>query len=511
MAVSDSKPLVLYRYDLDESLNQFTAATQEDYRLVFAKNDEEALRFLEINGRKVDALIVDQVDISGATNAALFNLAIANNPNCLTVILHDALTFKTLADLLDSRPISKCLPKPFDATLLRSNIYAAKLGALDITRTCSASKHRSSNVPKVLIVDDEPMAVKYLKKQLESLTDSFKVLTAENADQAMTLIDQHANDISVLITDQRMPGKTGNQLLHELLKTHPHIIRILTSAYKELDVALGAVNEGRIFSYLKKPWDANEILALIEKALSQYSARTEAISLSREKVSRQHQAIIASRVEALEHALSQVLTELNLPAASVSAFLLALEKITPLSPNASSIQASEEFGLEQDLVSQVASEFKRKIARLQFQTDEVAIQHFIFQVINQLAPQTGCDEANVHFDNSANNAQCASDFIEALRVMLKSSALKISDLDCVMIQGFWRITITGEAQLHCYQHLLSPLTRVTRPLVDQQTSLLLLFVICDIIGANIRLEGGKQATPFVIEMPCAQPITRIIQ
>ena len=137
------------------------------------------------------------------------------------------------------------------------------------------------------------------------------------------------------MTDQRMPGMKGLQLINEMRQSYPHITRILTSAYGELDVALGAVNEGRIFRYQKKPWHAASLLPVLEDAIAQHHA-------SRRK-SEQSQVALAERFEGIREqrkaALLRALTESpSGPMASpdvIQDFLRDMDAIDTLPPGAS--------------------------------------------------------------------------------------------------------------------------------------------------------------------------------
>jgi len=67
--------------------------------------------------------------------------------------------------------------------------------------------------------------------------------------------------IGVLLTDERMPGMTGTQLAEHVAAAHPDVIRMLVTAYSDLDTALDAINRGHVHQFLRKPWDATELRA----------------------------------------------------------------------------------------------------------------------------------------------------------------------------------------------------------------------------------------------------------
>jgi hypothetical protein len=80
----------------------------------------------------------------------------------------------------------------------------------------------------VLYVDDEEKALKYFEK---SFGDEFRILTAISAAEGLKLIEQHGDDIGVLLSDQRMPGEKGVQLLEKASVMRPRLVRMMVTAY----------------------------------------------------------------------------------------------------------------------------------------------------------------------------------------------------------------------------------------------------------------------------------------
>src|SRR3954453_20550134 len=93
----------------------------------------------------------------------------------------------------------------------------------------------------ILYVDDEEKSLKYFARAFE---DQFRIYTATNAQDGLKLIEEHADEIGVLMTDQRMPGEKGVWLLEKTRQSHPRIIRILATAYADMEAAIAAVNTG---------------------------------------------------------------------------------------------------------------------------------------------------------------------------------------------------------------------------------------------------------------------------
>src|SRR6185312_8404456 len=102
---------------------------------------------------------------------------------------------------------------------------------------------------------------------------SFKVLTASSGDQAVEMLKTH--EIHLILSDQRMPGMSGDVFLSHARKIQPDAIRMLFTGYADIQAVINAVNEGHIFRYILKPWDANELESILRQAAEQYDLLAE--------------------------------------------------------------------------------------------------------------------------------------------------------------------------------------------------------------------------------------------
>ena len=114
----------------------------------------------------------------------------------------------------------------------------------------------------ILIVDDEPQVLAALKDTLE---DEFQVLTAENPRAALKLLKGNGHDMSVIISDQRMPGMSGHEFLSKAQEI-TDATRLLITGFSDLEAVIAAVNEGKIFGYISKPWDPAALKLVVFKA-----------------------------------------------------------------------------------------------------------------------------------------------------------------------------------------------------------------------------------------------------
>ncbi len=163
--------------------------------------------------------------------------------------------------------------------------------------------HNISSV-EILIVDDEPQALKYFQK---AFSDKYEILTATSADEAEEIIFSGRHEIGVVVTDQRMPGRTGVSLLSNLRQRRPDIVRILASAYCDLDSAVQAVNTCEIFRYITKPWDLNSLEVDIDQAVTFYMLQQQHEMLLQEKLGAIQRNLLRDRVNKLA-AMSVLMT-----------------------------------------------------------------------------------------------------------------------------------------------------------------------------------------------------------
>jgi two-component system probable response regulator PhcQ len=148
----------------------------------------------------------------------------------------------------------------------------------------------------ILYVDDEEKSLKYFTRAFE---DQFRILTAANAQAGFKLLEQHADEIGLLMTDQRMPGEKGVWLLERARQFRPHIIRILVTAYADMDAAIAAVNSGAIYKYVSKPWDPPQLELTLKRGLEFFIVQSERDQLLREKTSVLYNMMIADRIVSL--------------------------------------------------------------------------------------------------------------------------------------------------------------------------------------------------------------------
>src|SRR3954470_11491335 len=148
----------------------------------------------------------------------------------------------------------------------------------------------------ILYVDDEEKSLKYFTRAFE---DQFRIFTANNAQDGLKIFEAHKDEIGVLITDQRMPGEKGVWLLEKARQIRPRILRMLATAFADMEAAIAAVNSGSIFKYITKPWDPPQLESTLKRALEFFIVQRERDQLLKEKMSVLYNMMIADRIISL--------------------------------------------------------------------------------------------------------------------------------------------------------------------------------------------------------------------
>lgn len=123
----------------------------------------------------------------------------------------------------------------------------------------------------LLFVDDEPSVLRALQRIF--LEEDYKILTATQGEEALRLLDQHR--VQLVISDHRMPGMTGAEMLREIKQRYPEIIRIMLTGFADVQSIMGAVNEGAVYKFITKPWNDEDLRLTVSLALQQYALLQE--------------------------------------------------------------------------------------------------------------------------------------------------------------------------------------------------------------------------------------------
>lgn len=115
----------------------------------------------------------------------------------------------------------------------------------------------------ILFVDDEEKSRKYFRRIFR---EKFDIIDAADGREALTIFAQRRREIGMVVTDQIMPRVTGLDLLREIERTGPEVVRILSTAYADSELVAEAARDGLIDYYIIKPWDIERVTSILAQA-----------------------------------------------------------------------------------------------------------------------------------------------------------------------------------------------------------------------------------------------------
>ena len=120
------------------------------------------------------------------------------------------------------------------------------------------------NKPVMLVVDDDPQVLGAVRRDLRGrYRERYTIVSAASGEEALATIRElkvRGDALAIVISDQRMPGMQGTDLLAQSRELYPHAKRVLLTAYSDIDAAIKAINVAQLNHYLTKPWTPPEEL-----------------------------------------------------------------------------------------------------------------------------------------------------------------------------------------------------------------------------------------------------------
>ncbi len=120
--------------------------------------------------------------------------------------------------------------------------------------------------PNIVYVDDDTENLRAFKRLFRKQYD---VLLAESGEEGLQIIREHA-PVPLIITDQRMPEMTGIEFLEHTIELSPDSIRMILTGFTDVQALIDAINTGRVYRYITKPWDEQELYVTLKRALESY-------------------------------------------------------------------------------------------------------------------------------------------------------------------------------------------------------------------------------------------------
>ena len=122
----------------------------------------------------------------------------------------------------------------------------------------------------VLVVDDEQDNLDAFRFVFRK---AFALTYAQGGEQALSLLETF--DPAVIVTDQRMPGMSGIEVLRHAQEKRPDAVGVLLTAYTDMPVLLEAINSGSVYRYVQKPWDSKELTVILRQAIERFHTLRE--------------------------------------------------------------------------------------------------------------------------------------------------------------------------------------------------------------------------------------------
>jgi response regulator RpfG family c-di-GMP phosphodiesterase len=139
-----------------------------------------------------------------------------------------------------------------------------------ISQQVPAGISRDAQAETLLLVDDEINILSALKRVLRR--NGRRILTADSAHMALDVLAQE--DVHVVVSDHRMPGMSGTELLSKVKETHPETVRMMLSGYADAGAKAEGLDGGAMYKFLAKPWNEEELCKQIEGAFHLHQSRS---------------------------------------------------------------------------------------------------------------------------------------------------------------------------------------------------------------------------------------------
>ncbi|MGB3509188.1 MAG: SpoIIE family protein phosphatase [Microcoleaceae cyanobacterium] len=273
---------------------------------------------------------------------------------------------------------------------------------------------------KLMVVDDE---LDNLDLLYRTFRRDFKVYKADSAFSAMNILEE-AGEMALIISDQRMPDMNGTEFLGKTLETFPDTVRILLTGYTDVEDLVEAINSGKVFKYITKPWNPEELKVVVQQGVETYKVvkqRTNSLTLALRRESLLNDVMSAIR-ESLDYSsmLSTIVQTVGRTFEATECKLWPVEG-DRLMPNNFSYQDSQssqnDFPITQELLLQV-------LQNRQIHLEESSNQSSCKLIVPLIYQQDLLGVLALYQQNS--NHFWSSEDIELIESVLEQAALALS-------------------------------------------------------------------------------------
>ena len=241
---------------------------RKDYTVYKAYNAEEAVNIF--NENEIHLVMTDQ-RMPGMQGTELLSLFREKKPEVVRFLMTGYTELEVAIEAINNGSVSRYLQKPLNFDELAGIIKEG----------LQAYEEFHNKKYSLLIIDDERGIVDQL---FDYFRKDFTVHKAYDAEEAVNIFNE--NEIHLVMTDQRMPGMQGTELLATFKEKKPEVTRILMTGYTDIEIAIEAINNGSIHRYLQKPLNFDELAGIIEEGLQafeQWGSRAKKLMIANEK------------------------------------------------------------------------------------------------------------------------------------------------------------------------------------------------------------------------------------
>ena len=221
--------------------------------------------------------------------------------------------------------------------------------------------------PLVLYVDDERGNRVVFAKSFENL---FRVRVAADGHEALEVMA--SEQVAVVLTDQRMPGMSGDELLRQIKKSYPDVVRVVITAHADIEPILAAINEGLVARYIVKPWDRTELEQLLRWALAAWQFSRDSSALQHRLLETERLATLGGIVGAVVHDLNKPVVGLLMNCERMAYLAKAIPVVKRMADDA--MLSTAERALIEDLIielPEIADEQRQSVEHLRNMTSDL--------------------------------------------------------------------------------------------------------------------------------------------
>lgn len=243
----------------------------------------------------------------------------------------------------------------------------------------------------LIFIDDETDNLDALERVFRK---KYNVLKCSSGPEALKILKEQ-DDISVIISDQRMPEMTGVEFLEKSMKIHPNAIRILLTGYTDLDSVIAAINSGQVYRYITKPWDTRDLQITVDQAVEKFELESE-LAVKNQKLEK-----ALEELKTLDQAKSQFMIlinhELKTPLTTLLSFMELLEQTELDADQTKYVQRVNKSSARlHEIIVDSLELVSSELEQVKVQKNKIQDRKIVDQAIKKLSPLV--DEKKVKFE-----------------------------------------------------------------------------------------------------------------